>query len=200
MSKSGIAADTVDSGLGQAPQPSTSTAYVYPGEIRTFATPACPAGWLLADGSPLARSDWPELAPVIGNLWGSPSIDKINLPDARGVFLRGWQEKRNIGGDPDAGSRIRPPGAPVDPSLGLNQVGTFQPDDFLKHHHPVQNVSVGPNAQFNDNRENVHATDRYGMIGIAQSDDVTGGGLGNETRPRNIAVLYCIYPGVKAKP
>ena len=39
-------------------------------------------GWLLADGSELDRADYPELATMLGSLWGAPSVStKFKLPN-----------------------------------------------------------------------------------------------------------------------
>ena len=66
------------------------------GEVRAFAYGGkCPATWLKADGSPLPKKDYPELEQAIKVTWGEPDQLTFNLPDLRGVFLRGWNDGRS---------------------------------------------------------------------------------------------------------
>ena len=61
------------------------------GAVIPFAGDASkiPAGWLLCNGDPKNRSDYPALFDVIGTAWGAPNSTTFNLPDMQGVFLRG---------------------------------------------------------------------------------------------------------------
>jgi len=87
------------------------------GSVMAFAgpVPADPAeldaweqrtGWLLCDGRLLDRTD-PVCTPlndVIGGSWGGDNLDRFNIPDLRGLFLRGvdWADR---GRDPDGDAR-----------------------------------------------------------------------------------------------
>ena len=77
------------------------------GMIVPFAGPAenIPNGWLLCDGSAISRSDFANLYNAIGVCWGiGDGSTTFNLPDLRGMFLRGVSGES--GNDPDAGSRV----------------------------------------------------------------------------------------------
>ena len=82
-----------------------------PGEIRAFALPDAPAGWLEADGAQFLITEFPALASAMycGDGvnatadWGykvteggtrSTSGTHMVLPDYRGEFLRGWDNGR----------------------------------------------------------------------------------------------------------
>jgi hypothetical protein len=82
-----------------------------------------PAGWLLCDGSEVSRSDYPALYAAIGTVWGyGNNSTTFNLPDLRGVFLRGVSE--NSERDPNATDRT-----PVkEGGNSGNDVGTYQSD------------------------------------------------------------------------
>jgi microcystin-dependent protein len=48
--------------------------YTPVGSILTFAGTSVPTGWLFCDGSEVAKSEYPRLYSVIGNLYGTPAI------------------------------------------------------------------------------------------------------------------------------
>ena len=77
------------------------------GIIIPFAGPAenIPEGWLLCDGSAISRSEYANLYKAIGVCWGTgDGATTFNLPDLRGMFLRGVSG--DSGNDADADSRV----------------------------------------------------------------------------------------------
>ena len=84
-----------------------------------------PVGWLLCDGSEYLQADYPDLYNTIGTNWGSSAAGMFNVPDLRGVSLRGVSGESNDGfSDPDSATRIsRLTGGAVG-----NNVGTYQMD------------------------------------------------------------------------
>lgn len=70
-----------------------------PGSIMAFAGTTVPSGWLLCDGTALKSTEYLRLSSAIGTSWGDGTYDKgiqeadpttdFNLPDLRGMFLRG---------------------------------------------------------------------------------------------------------------
>jgi len=74
------------------------------GTISAFAGTSVPDGWLLCDGSEISRTTYPDLFTTVGGSWGyGDNSSTFNLPDLRGVFLRGVDDGK--GQDPDASSR-----------------------------------------------------------------------------------------------
>ncbi|WP_083868420.1 phage tail protein [Bartonella queenslandensis] len=71
---------------------------LYPaGFIGAFAMQALPSGWLLCDGGAYSRSVYNDLFAAIGTTWGSgDGFRTFNIPDFRGMFLRGFDGGRNI--------------------------------------------------------------------------------------------------------
>jgi microcystin-dependent protein len=61
------------------------------GEIIAYAgsTSPIPSAWLLADGSSVLRTDYPDLFAVIGTAYGAVDVSHFNLPDLRGYTLIG---------------------------------------------------------------------------------------------------------------
>ncbi|MCL2328356.1 MAG: phage tail protein [Bacteroidetes bacterium] len=66
-----------------------NAAAIPPGTIVAFGGTAIPTGWLLCDGRSFNRTAYPALFAAIGTAWGSTSTTTFNIPDLRGVFLRG---------------------------------------------------------------------------------------------------------------
>ncbi|CCD97793.1 tail fiber protein [Bradyrhizobium sp. STM 3809] len=54
------------------------------GEIRLFAFPRVPDGWLACNGSSLSISNYDALYAVIGTTFGGDGVQTFNLPDLRG--------------------------------------------------------------------------------------------------------------------
>jgi microcystin-dependent protein len=135
------------------------------GMIMSFAGSAAPTGWLKANGASVSRSTYAALFTAIGTTYGAGNgSTTFTLPDLRGEFVRGWDDGRGI----DASRAI----------------GTAQSDDFKSHTHNYLrnqggNSVMGGPSQINDG-ETSNST---------SAAPVTGG---TETRPRNIALLYCI--------
>ena len=64
-----------------------------------------PSGWLLCDGSEISRTEYPNLYDAVGVCWGiGDGSTTFNLPDMRGMFLRGVSGES--GNDEDADGRL----------------------------------------------------------------------------------------------
>ncbi|MGE4291386.1 MAG: tail fiber protein [Desulfovibrio sp.] len=135
---------------------------------------APPNGFLERDGAAISRTTYAALFGVIGTRFGvGDGSTTFNLPDNRGEFLRGWDHGRGV--DPDRATRTNR----GDGTSGDNN-GTKQNDEFKSHTHVSGSYGVRYLAE--DNR----ATPIY------SSTATTGATGGNETRPRNVNVMYCI--------
>ncbi len=100
------------------------TSQSFPGMVSFFAMNIPPVGWLECDGSAVSRTTYVNLFTAIGVLYGSGNgASTFNLPDLRGVFVRGY--------DHSAG---------VDPARVF---GTKQLDDFKSHAHTQVLSSTG---------------------------------------------------------
>lgn len=134
-------------------------------------------GWMFCDGRALDKKTFPELFAVIGYLYGK-NDQLFNLPDYRGMFLRGVDA--GSGMDPDAASRLGPAGSGT--SSGI---GSFQCDALQTHTHGYQSVQLSAPAQAGK------------AAGQTASDTSTSAPekpaqVSAETRPKNIAVNYVI--------
>jgi microcystin-dependent protein len=174
-----IAALAVDSGELSA---AVSNRLRDVGEVITFAGTACPTFSLEANGAAISRSTYSELFTAFSTRYGAGNgTTTFNIPDYRGYFLRGWNH--TAGNDPDASSRTNS----GDGTTG-DAVGTKQADAFEAHDHDFTDNGVGTVDDVSTSGGASVANDN------TDSDDTADAG-GNETRPLNINVLYCIYVG-----
>ncbi len=132
-------------------------------------------GWLLCDGSEVSRTTYQSLYELIGDLYGKgDGSTTFNLPDYRGMFLRGVDH--GAGQDPDSSSRTAQSGGTA---TGDN-IGSRQDDELKKHSHSYVKFPV-------DNSIEIAGGTHWGDL-----DSQTGEYGGNETRPKNVYVNYLI--------
>ena len=134
------------------------------GKVDWFAMDTAPAGWLKANGAAVSRTTYSRLFSAIGTTFGvGDGSTTFNLPDLRGEFMRGWDDGRGVDG-----SR----------AFGSAQGGQIQ-----SHEHgnsvSTSGAGAGGNRLIFDGK-------------VEQGNISTQSFGGNETRPRNIALLACI--------
>ena len=145
------------------------------GTINTYAGSTAPSGWLEANGAAISRTTYAVLYAAIGNSFGpGDGSTTFNLPDLRGVFVRGWDH--GAGRDPDAASRT----ALLSGGATGNNVGSYQADEFKSHTHTIKWL---PNDGAAGN--NKHAFEGPYLY-------TTSAAGGNETRPKNVYLMYII--------
>jgi hypothetical protein len=134
------------------------------GMISAFASSAAPSGWLECNGQAVSRSTYSKLYSAIGTTFGSgDGSTTFNVPDLRGEFIRGWSHGRS---GVDDGRTI----------------GSFQDQSIQSHAHSYTLTGIGGSygGSGSGGNRNYH------------EDATTGYAGGAETRPRNIALMYCI--------
>jgi len=156
------------------------------GMIAYFGRATAPAGWLKANGATVSRTTYAALFTSIGTTWGAGNgTTTFVLPDLRAEFLRGWDDGR--GGD------------------ASRALGTFQGSQNLAHVHGVVdpghvhllNYQVPVNTMDTD-----RGTDNSSHFSVddpimpntfsSKTNIAIQYDGGNESRPRNIALLACI--------
>ena len=132
--------------------------------VISIASTVIPTGFLECNGAAVSRTTYSSLFAGIGTIFGSGNgSTTFNIPDLRGEFIRGWDNGRGIDVD-----RV---------------FGSGQGDSFRAHSHNItgtsENINNTPGFHFyNTNQFNTTAS------------TVSAGGT--ETRPRNIALMFCI--------
>jgi microcystin-dependent protein len=138
-----------------------------PGTVITVAASTAPTGYLKANGASLNTTTYASLFSTIGYTFGGSGAS-FTLPDLRGEFIRGW----------------------VDDRVGIDTgttFGRFQTDDIKSHTHGYSSNGSGMAGRINPGISNAFGGNGIGDVSFSISN--TGG---TETRPRNIALLYCI--------
>jgi len=167
----------------------------FAGMIAPFAGPAdkIPTGWMLCDGREVSRSEYINLYNAIGVAWGEGNgSSTFNLPDLRGMFLRGVSG--DSGNDADANSRIM-----LNDNGGNtgNNVGSYQAD-------AIRNITGKANGSLRNNWCDgvFYPTDEthYGSDYSGRANDHARFGFdasrvvptGSDNRPKNVYVTYII--------
>lgn len=169
--------------LGTARQAVYADNGVPPGTIVSYGgDQSVPTGWLRCDGSGLSSASYPALFAAIGASWGTGATNcmaggcDFNLPDLRGVFMRGVDA--GAGRDPEASARTA---AGSGGNTG-DRVGTYQADLLGSHSHTFP--QAWGFTRTGSNSPPANAT--YGSV----SETHPTGGV--ETRPLNVSVVYLI--------
>ncbi|VVO78147.1 hypothetical protein PS858_01665 [Pseudomonas fluorescens] len=137
------------------------------GSMVAFPVHKIPPGFLEINGGEWPIAQYPDLAAFLGTAFnkGTETAGYFRLPESRGEFLRGWDHGRGV----DAGRAI----------------GSNQADDFKSHAHGTGlffGKDTGPMA---NGPNSPYTSGGYGAF-------VTTATGGTETRPRNLAVMWCI--------
>lgn len=165
------------------------------GAVCSFAGSSAPDGWLVCDGAAVSRTTYAALFEQIGTVFGAgDGVATFNLPDLRGEFVRGLDCGRGVDaarvlgtaqdwatGAPKAKSRAAKR-LTVDGTLGIAFDAPL-PDT------PIGFARVGSAS---DPTGRTIASEGY-MDASAHETDLLGVASGDpETRPRNVALLFCI--------
>ncbi len=129
-------------------------------------------GWLVCDGAQIERAKYPRLLTSIGVTYGpGDNSTTFNLPDLRGVFLRGLDATRGL--DPDR-------------RLGSLQMGAVQ-----THTHVFGNENANESGT---QRAVWFATNNPGNRNNFTTEPNADGAA--ETRPVNMPIHYLIRADV----
>lgn len=164
------------------------------GVIVPYGGENIPAGWLLCDGSPVSRSTYSKLYEAIGVCWGiGDGATTFNLPDMRGMFLRGVSGQS--GNDYDANYRIMLNGNGGNTG---NNVGSFQ-DDAIRNitgNTGVFDTWGVPTASgaftFIQSNGLPTSAGAYATAGSFDFDASRVVPVGSDNRPKNVNVNYII--------
>ena len=159
----------------------SSVTLVPTGAVMPFARATAPSGWLIANGDTVPNAtgtvqgvtaDFTALYSAVGNSFG----DLGKLPDLRGIFVRG------------SGTQT------IDGITYNKSFGNKEVDSFKAHTHGMSNDTTNTVT---------NAVGPINLGGFYNVDNAKGTGAGSyatqsqsvgdtETRPANIALLYCI--------
>lgn len=154
-----------------------ASAQMPPGFVAPFAGATAPAGWLECNGAAVSRTTYAALFAAIGTIHGvGDGATTFNLPDTRGEFIRGHDHGRGV----DAGRVL----------------GSAQSDSIKAHSHKLPigdasgtasvpyGIATGEPAHDVEDFTAAHAGATIRLLSAEEG--------GTETRPRNVAMMYCI--------
>lgn len=139
------------------------------GTVDSFAMGTPPAGWLECNGALVSRTAYAALFDKIGTIYGAgDGATTFQIPDLRGEFVRGWDNGRG-----------------VDNGRGF---ATAQAGQMPSHTHTTWNTTGGTFASGSSWHQVPSTKD------AENRPTGTAGGTenGNENRPRNVAMMFCI--------
>lgn len=165
--------------------------FIPTGSVLMFAASGVPTGWLECNGSVLPINNYTKLHNVIGQNYKTIStlntLSSFQIPDLRGEFVRGWDNKKGVDSGRQIGSSQNGTGIRylIDQYVGgaSYPLGTFAINmgeiDGRTSGYPTQTFTVGSDTTFYQAQNT-----------IAKS----GNGDNNMAivRPRNVALVYCI--------
>lgn len=140
------------------------------GSIVAHAANTAPGGYLKANGAAVSRTIYARLFAAIGTTFGvGDGSTTFNLPDLRGEFIRGWDDGRGVDTGRVFGS------AQVE---GVNTAGVQLREGNLTF--AATGAGVGSSQAYFENSNLASYGTNMTLFGDT------------ETRPRNVALLYCI--------
>ncbi|WOE80816.1 phage tail protein [Pseudomonas protegens] len=154
------------------------------GAMVPFPKGTVPAGFLEVDGSVQSAATYPDLAAYLGTTFntGGEGAGNFRLPESRGEFLRGWDHGRGV----DAGR-----------TLGSGQTDALQNITGESSTFPVGvTAPVNSSGAFKTNARSLVPTGIAGggawSSASVEFDASRVARTATETRPRNLAVMWCI--------
>jgi len=145
------------------------------GSVIAYPSTSAPGGYLECNGAALSRTTYSDLFAVIGTTYGAGNgSTTFNIPDLRGEFIRGFDNGRGVDGG--------------------RAIGTEQ----ISQANSIENIETG-GGSFNEpgvsnipDDGNSSEWVRSGQGGGSSFITIRAKKKGVETRPRNIAMMYCI--------
>lgn len=161
-------------------------ANVQPGCVAHYAQSTAPAGWLKANGAAVSRTTYAALFAAIGTTYGvGDGSTTFNLPDARGEFIRGFDDGRGIDsgrtiGSWQKGSYTSLGTGPSNDLVTIYSTGNGAAGRADLGYDVVNLATDYPNARISYNTPT-------GIVTPTDTDQSYG-----SSRPRNVAYLACI--------
>ncbi len=168
----------------------TASAGLPVGTMLPFPKGTVPAGFLEVDGSLQSAAVYPDLAAYLGTTFntGGEAAGYFRLPESRGEFLRGWDHGRGV----DAGRTLG--SGQLDATQNITGKLTFRGFAPVSSGSPYTadgpfslGVATGGSSPY---RANLVAEVTPQDVVTFDASKVAR--TATETRPRNLAVMWCI--------
>ena len=148
------------------------------GMVAPFAVNTAPTGWLECDGSAVSRTTYADLFSALGTTWGvGDGSTTFNVPDARAEFIRGWDNGKGT----DSGRTFA-----SSQTDNANSISQFNSSGSGQITGSSFTVTVPTDGTYSSYLSMDGRLTTYGQGAIRFQTN------GIETRPRNIAMMYCV--------
>jgi microcystin-dependent protein len=175
-------ADGEVSAADLAPNAAVPAGFVWP-----YAGSIAPTGWLECNGAAVSRETYAALFAAIGTTFGvGNGSTTFNVPDTRGEFIRGWDHDRGIDANRDLGS------AQLDALQNIT--GTFVSRSYEYSGDAFTRATTGAfsSTMAGGNNDSIAQGTVERTYTTVHFDASEVARTGDETRPRNVAFMYCI--------
>jgi microcystin-dependent protein len=192
------------------------------GAVVSFAMKEAPAGWLVCDGEMYSKELFPLLSETLGTKYNHPDTPGgfFCVPDLQGLFVRGWDKDGNRDGGRkfasiqedalqghkhdivvDVGKIHTETAGGHFHYIGCHKYPTYERDGLLSttyhHEHVCSYDSNDKSENKSTDRDGAHTHAfkiENGFVNISNAATSSCGiiRIDKETRPQNIALLYCI--------
>ncbi len=181
----------------------TSVQGVPTGAVFCMAVATVPSGYLECDGTAVSRTTYAALFAVIGTQYGNPNSTQFRVPDLRGEFVRGFDNNRNIDSGRSIGSSQGSQNAQHNHSASATSTAGAHSHSLNYQRKQVEDTGTafvtdirrqggdgdGGSTTFTNNTDSGFMNNA--TVSVSTSVSIANQG-GNESRPRNVAMMYVI--------
>jgi microcystin-dependent protein len=160
------------------------------GSVTAFAMASPPEGWLECNGQQVSRTTYARLFAKIGTAYGAGNGGTtFNLPNLQDEFIRGWNHSRGLGSTQESAFQ----------NHIHNFTGTSSTTNSYGHSHSYTggsyaNAASGGTAGVagRGTSNTSHNTHSHSFTPAGTISNPTSGNHDSETRPHNMALMFCI--------
>ena len=162
------------------------------GAVFCIAVATVPSGYLECNGQSVSRTTFAALFAIIGTQYGASNSSTFKVPDLRGEFIRGFDNGRGV----DSGRSVASSQSDQNKQHNHSASSSSSVSDPGHKHNILFGIgSFGGSSGAQVPRDSGTITNRMSNantgISVSTSTSIGNDG-GNETRPRNIAMMYVI--------
>ncbi len=170
-----------------------SSILVPSGSVVFVAGDTVPAGWLKANGAAVSRTTYASLFAAIGTRYGAGNgSTTFNLPDLRGLFVRGWDDGRGVDSGRALGSRQESANQDHYHALPTTSAGQHEAGIaavFVDNQVSTSQGVATPSSLLSESGNNPMLTGGVELRTYSQSKTLAAA---SESRPVNMALMACI--------
>lgn len=166
------------------------------GAVMPFANNSVPVGWLAANGAAVSRATYASLFTALGTTYGTgDGSTTFNLPDLRGYFVRGAGTNSDTTASGTFGAKQ------ADAVIAHTHSGTtggMSANESHRHGISVTGLGLGGGGSNPVQSSNTYGVNNTSITNTSTAHTHTftsssqSPAGATETRPNNIAMLYCI--------